>query len=303
MTISPSEPLAAERFKRAVRLAFAGELAAAREDLALAAQGGSPHAGVLYSAFLAGGLGGPRDWPAAVELLRAYSEPAAFAASQLALIDAMSLTRSGDPVSIAAPRSLHAAKRIELFQGLLTPAECAFLTALAEPRLKPSTILRSDGTLSTSAAVRDSDVAPLDLLASPTVLHAITRRIAVATGTVERHGEPFEVMRYAPGQQYRPHLDGAGRRGNDRILTAIVYLNEDYEGGETAFTELGIKVRGRTGDMLLFRNLGDDGEVDRDMRHAGLPVADGLKFIATRWIRQRPFFDAQGHVRAEALWA
>lgn len=302
MTISPSKLPAAEHFTRAVKLAFAGELAAAREDLASAVEGGSPHAGVLYSAFLAGGLGGPRDWTAAVELLRTYSGEASFAARQIPLIDAMSITPGGDPLSIPTPRTLHESKRIEMFQGLLTPEECAFLMATAEPRLKPSQILKSDGTLGRSP-VRDSDVAPLDLLASPTVLHAITRRIAVATGTDERHGEPFEVMRYAPGQQYRPHLDGAGRPGNDRILTAIVYLNEDYKGGETVFTELGVKVRGRTGDMLVFGNLTEDGEVDREMRHAGLPVDDGIKFIATRWIRESPFFDQHGKVLTGALWA
>ena len=38
-----------------------------------------------------------------------------------------------------------------------------------------------------------------------------------------------------------------------RLWTALIYLNEDYEGGETAFVRKGIEVRGQTGDVLVFR--------------------------------------------------
>jgi prolyl 4-hydroxylase len=69
----------------------------------------------------------------------------------------------------------------------------------------------------------------------------------------------------------------------------IVWLNQDYDGGETMFMKTGTKLRGRTGDALLFRNALADGARDPDAAHAGLPVTRGEKLIASRWIRARPF--------------
>jgi prolyl 4-hydroxylase len=77
--------------------------------------------------------------------------------------------------------------------------------------------------------------------------------------------------------------------GNQRILTALIYLTEDYEGGETKFLRTGLSFRGRTGDLLLFRNVMADGRPDLMTEHAGLPVTKGRKMIASRWIwRQAP---------------
>ena len=74
---------------------------------------------------------------------------------------------------------------------------------------------------------------------------------------------------------------------NRRLLTALIYLNDDYEGGETAFVQTGLKVRGVLGDVLLFDNSLPDGEVDPLAEHAGMPVTRGTKYLATRWIREK----------------
>jgi prolyl 4-hydroxylase len=68
----------------------------------------------------------------------------------------------------------------------------------------------------------------------------------------------------------------------------LLYLNDDFSGGETWFKG-GLTLRGRAGDAIVFRNLTDDGQVDRRTEHAGLPVTAGVKWLATRWIRQHPF--------------
>ena len=72
-------------------------------------------------------------------------------------------------------------------------------------------------------------------------------------------------------------------------MTFLVRLNDDYEGGETFFPTPGLKLKGRTGDAILFRNAGADGRRDSAAGHAGLPVARGEKLIASRWIRAGPF--------------
>ena len=45
----------------------------------------------------------------------------------------------------------------------------------------------------------------------------------------------------------------------------------------------------RDTDALLFRNVTQDGAADPMAQHAGLPVTRGVKLIASRWIRARPF--------------
>jgi prolyl 4-hydroxylase len=94
------------------------------------------------------------------------------------------------------------------------------------------------------------------------------------------------VLRYVAGQEYRPHFDWLDQAANQRLWTALVYLNEDYEGGATAFVRTGLEVRGKTGDVLLFSNAQEDGHGDPLAEHAGRPVTSGTKFLATRWIRE-----------------
>jgi prolyl 4-hydroxylase len=101
-------------------------------------------------------------------------------------------------------------------------------------------------------------------------------------------GEPLQVLRYAPGQQYRRHLDGVPGLANQRILTALVYLNHGYTGGGTAFPKADLTVEGRQGDVLVFRNASGDGRIDPLSEHAGLPVATGTKLLASRWIHSHP---------------
>ena len=110
--------------------------------------------------------------------------------------------------------------------------------------------------------------------------------IAAATGTEKAWGEPLNILRYAPGQQYKPHHDGTGSDNvSVRNLTALIWLNDEFEGGETDFPKIDVRVRGEVGDMLVFRNVRDDGSFDERMIHAGLPVTSGVKWMASRWIR------------------
>ena len=39
------------------------------------------------------------------------------------------------------------------------------------------------------------------------VIHALNRRLAAVSGTAWDQGEPLQILRYSPGQQYRNHFD------------------------------------------------------------------------------------------------
>jgi prolyl 4-hydroxylase len=190
---------------------------------------------------------------------------------------------------VARPEQLSAEPRIECYRNFLTQAECAYLMTLAEPRFRPSQILDPKTGERRPDPVRTSDGMSFGPLDEDMVINAINHRVAMTTGTRYDHGEPLHMLRYSGGQEYRPHGDALPGSGNLRHWTAIMYLNDDYEGGETEFPFVDVKVRARTGDMLVFCNVNSSGHAEPLSRHAGLPVTRGKKYIATRWIHEKRY--------------
>jgi prolyl 4-hydroxylase len=127
-----------------------------------------------------------------------------------------------------------------------------------------------------------------DLIVDPAI-HALNRRLAAAAGVTVEQAEPLLILRYGIGQQYRNHFDFLPGAENQRLVTGLVYLNEGYEGGETAFIKADFKVKGRKGDAIVFRNITADRRADPMAEHAGLPVVRGVKLLASLWMRERRF--------------
>jgi prolyl 4-hydroxylase len=263
------------------------DLAAARDLFRRAAEAGDREAARIHTAFVANGTGAPADWREALRLLRLYDF--AGAAAQLALTDRMRLSPSGDPLERPAETQLSERPHVSQFPALFSPAECDFLAAEAEPWLAPSVVIDPQTGRQHLNPVRTSDGMSFALFLEGPAVHALNRRIAAATGTEVAQGESLQVLRYRPGQEYKPHFDAVPGEANQRILTMLVYLNHGYEGGETVFLKTGLSFKGNKGDALLFRNTLADGRADEFTQHAGRPVAAGEKLIASRWIRARPF--------------
>jgi prolyl 4-hydroxylase len=265
------------------------DLAASRDLFRRAAEAGQSEAARVHAAFVANGTGGAADWPAAVRLLQEQAARDPDAAAQLALIGAMRLSPSGDPLELPPEETLGERPHVSSFRGLLSGGECDFLVAAARPWLEPSLVVDPASGRLVQNPVRTSDAMAFPFVQESPAIHALNRRMAAASGTAPAQGEPLQVLRYRGGQEYKPHLDAVTGDPNQRILTMLVYLNEDYEGGETLFVRTGLRFRGRKGDALLFRNALPDGRGDAQALHAGLPVPSGEKLIASRWIRARPF--------------
>ena len=122
----------------------------------------------------------------------------------------------------------------------------------------------------------------------------LNQRIAQYADQSEETGEFLSVLRYASGQEYRPHFDwlpegSEHARSGQRVATALVYLNDDYEGGETHFLTPDTTLRPAAGDLILFRNVDETGAPDQTSRHAGLPVTAGAKWLASKWFRERMY--------------
>lgn len=84
--------------------------------------------------------------------------------------------------------------------------------------------------------------------------------------------ERFRAYRYRPGQRFKAHYDGAFVRNAEEqsLVTFMVYLNEGFEGGETAFLDLERVVTPRTGTALFFQH---------HLLHEGREVDTGTKYV------------------------
>lgn len=190
------------------------------------------------------------------------------------------------------------APRVVLFGNLLSPEECDELVQLSARKLHRSTVV--------NAATGEYDVHP-DRTSSGTHFHRgenelitrIERRISELLSVPIENGEPIQILHYTPGAEYKPHFDffDPSFEGNDKVLamggqrvaTLVMYLNDVEAGGSTVFPEVGLDVLPRKGNAVYFAYTTEDGQLDRRSLHGGSPVGAGEKWIATKWLRQRPY--------------
>jgi prolyl 4-hydroxylase len=89
-----------------------------------------------------------------------------------------------------------------------------------------------------------------------------------------------------------PALRQEIERYGQRVATLLVYLNDDYAGGETDFPRIPLRYKGARGDALLFANVQPSGALDYDTLHAGLSPTRGVKWVLSQWVRNKPISPA-----------
>ncbi|WP_238592886.1 2OG-Fe(II) oxygenase [Chryseobacterium kwangjuense] len=74
--------------------------------------------------------------------------------------------------------------------------------------------------------------------------------------TLKNFNEMFSVYKYSPGQRFKMHRDGSYIRNENEksFYTFLIYLNDDFEGGETEFENL-FTVAPKKGSALVFITL------------------------------------------------
>jgi len=87
--------------------------------------------------------------------------------------------------------------------------------------------------------------------------------------------EPLQLLHYKTSNElYKPHADD----GADvpRIFSAVLYLNDVEEGGETRFTRFDVSVKPKAGRLLMF-------PANFAYEHEALPPLSGEKFAVVTW--------------------
>lgn len=192
---------------------------------------------------------------------------------------------------------LSAAPAIASAPGLFSPAMCDWIIARARPHLKRAQVYDPGEGAGRTALERTNSEMRFEFPALDLVLLLAFHRIAKISGFAFKGWEPASVLHYLPGQEFRRHYDyldpaipayAAEIAGHgQRLATMLVYLSEDFSGGETDFPLAGIRFKGRRGDAVLFHNVTRAGEPDPATLHAGLAPVHGEKWLLSQWIRGR----------------
>lgn len=269
--------------------------------IAEAARQGDAAAWSYLSVIAAAGVGRAQNWSDAFDAIRrAAGLGDARATRQLTLMGGMRLSDAGKVRGwLAAPGGdiLRKTPRLVTYSAFLTPEVCAYLRERAAPKLVPARVNDAKGGGLKLDPMRTNKGAVFSLIESDLVIQLIRARISHTAGVAAETLEPAEVLHYSVGQTYKQHVDffhpalpnfaEEMRVRGQRVKTCLVYLNDDFEGGETEFPRIGLKFRGRTGEALLFENVLPNGTGNMNTLHTGLPPARGEKWLLSQWIRSK----------------
>lgn len=133
----------------------------------------------------------------------------------------------------------------------------------------------------------------------------IVDRISLHLGWPSERLEPLHLVRYLPGQEYKPHHDDFPpimfykpdvsrvsrlHTAGNRVSTALVYLNDDFQGGSTYFPHLSLSILPKSGMLIAWDNLFPDGSRNPAALHAGEPVISGTKYLIPVHLREKPYY-------------
>jgi hypothetical protein len=296
------------------------DVAAGVALLIAGAEAGSGEAAALASVCAAVGVGRAQSMPEALDFLQLAAELghwrsreqlvllAPDPAHRRVLLDAapampIPWKDIRDSISVrnflvAAPHEkVELGPRIAIYRNFLPPAFCDWVVGRAQPKLSAARVVDPLGGAGFGHDMRSNTGMGFSLVETDFVLQLINARVGVSTGIRMSQHEPINVLHYAVGQSYAPHYDFLNpdvdqlgvraQREGQRIGTFLIYLNSEFEGGETEFPELKWRFRGQKGDALFFVNVTEDGAVDRRLLHAGLAPTRGEKWLLSKWMRDR----------------
>ncbi len=120
------------------------------------------------------------------------------------------------------------------------------------------------------------------------VKRAFQQAVAPAFGQQIAWMEVPQVLRYQAGGLYGPHADsehfndntGMWKKVLDRDASLLLYLNQDFTGGELSFAQFNYRYQPVSGELLFFPSHGH-------YAHQALPVTTGVRYVIVSWAAYR----------------
>lgn len=209
---------------------------------------------------------------------------------------ALTMTMNGNQLR---PRQLSTEPWVVEFPHFLSEKECDHLISLGEKAgLKPSTVGNSAKNSHIDQA-RTSKTAFLKK-AQDSIVRSIEEKCGLVANQPSTHLEPFQIVKYEPGQYFKEHHDYLYNESNgpkyQRSITMFIYLNnlnDGDKGGQTYFPNAKLSVKPQIGKAVLFRNIHPDGTLDETSLHAGKPPTKSIKYGCNVWFTTLPYESAR----------
>lgn len=196
----------------------------------------------------------------------------------------------GQDIKVVAKMSL---PRVVIFDNFLSLEECEELINGVEHKIEQSTVVDEILNKAVPHSARTSS-GSYYYRGQTELVARVEERIAKLLNWPVESGEGLQVLKYEVGQEYRPHNDYFAStattfkdHGGQRVGTFIMYLNTPTRGGGTSFPDSGFEITPQAGSALFFSYKNAD--ASSKTLHAGTPVLEGEKWIATKWLRENRF--------------
>ena len=188
----------------------------------------------------------------------------------------------------------HWGKWIKIYKNALTKDECKTILNFCDSKFNYHPLLTND-----KLGGRTSNQYFIDK--KETIDNKINDFTAKVLKLPIENQEATSIVRYTEGQEYKAHFDFFQKdtkehknymvipNNSNRVMTALFYLNDGFEGGETVFPKVDVTIKPEVGMCITWVNVFDNGDLNKESLHAGLPVISGKKYIATKWVRKTPF--------------
>ena len=183
----------------------------------------------------------------------------------------------------------------KIIKNIITKDEAQELIDRARPNLGEATLIASEKK---QYDHRNNKVAWLDkdYIISKKIINKISKIVNLPSKNFEK----VQICNYQPGQFFKHHQDQCNKnnescindlkRGGQRLFNCLLYLNNNFQGGETDFSVLKKKYKLPIGDGILWAMTNKAGnQVHPKGEHAGLPIISGEKWIANVWVRKYTF--------------
>ena len=186
---------------------------------------------------------------------------------------------------------------IYTIDNFITDEECDHFINLSKNKLQRAFVADDAGpSISSGRSGQNYWIPHL----TDTITKTVADRISDLVDYPLKNAESFQLIYYDKMQCYNTHLDGwkfdkseKSRRclesGGQRMITALVYLNNVESGGNTKFTKLNLNVFPLKGRLLVFHNCIKGTNIVNDLsEHSGCHVLEGHKYAFNLWFRQYP---------------
>lgn len=131
------------------------------------------------------------------------------------------------------------------------------------------------------------DIDPIKGVVVDLMRHAVRDYINPYFNVQIKDSELPQILVYHPGGHYRPHIDGetlfndgsgtlSWKRNVDRDISLVIYLNNDFEGGEIVFPKQALSIKPRKGMLIAFPS-------NHHFLHGVNPVVTGVRYAIVDW--------------------